>query len=54
MVTSLPFLFPFIIFGVLILVALGLFIKIPDYIASFLHRSSGPGTHLTLRAGDVI
>jgi hypothetical protein len=41
MVTSLPFLFPFIIFGVLILVALGLFIRIPDYIASFLHRSWG-------------
>ncbi len=39
MVTSLPFLFPFIIFGVLILVALGLFIRIPDYIASILQRT---------------
>ncbi len=41
MVTSLPFLFPFIIFGVLILVALGLFIRIPDYIASLLQRTWG-------------
>ncbi len=39
MVTSLPFLFPFIIFGVLILVALGIFIRIPDYIASLLQRT---------------
>ncbi len=39
MVTSLPFLFPFIIFGVFILVALGIFIRIPDYIASFLQRT---------------
>jgi hypothetical protein len=39
MLKSLPFLFPFIIFGVLILVALGLFIRIPDYIASFLQRT---------------
>ncbi len=39
MLKSLPFLFPFIIFGVLILVALGIFIRIPDYIASFLQRT---------------
>ncbi len=39
MVANLPFLFPFIIFGVLILVALGLFIRIPDYIASLLQRT---------------
>ncbi len=41
MVANLPFLFPFIIFGVLILVALGLFIRIPDYIASLLQRTWG-------------
>ncbi len=41
MVGNLPFLFPFIIFGVLILVALGLFIRIPDYIASLLQRTWG-------------
>ncbi|MFQ5542510.1 MAG: hypothetical protein ACE5E2_06735 [Candidatus Binatia bacterium] len=39
MLKSLPFLFPFIIFGVLIMVALGLFIRIPDYIASFIQRT---------------
>ncbi len=39
MLKSLPFLFPFIIFGVLILVALRIFIRIPDYIASFLQRT---------------
>jgi hypothetical protein len=39
MLKSLPLLFPFIIFGVLILVALGLFIRIPDYIASFIQRT---------------
>jgi hypothetical protein len=39
MLQSLPFLFPFIIFGVLILVALGIFIRIPNYIASFLQRN---------------
>ncbi len=39
MLKSLPFLFPFIIFGVIILVALGIFIRIPDYIASFLQRT---------------
>ncbi len=41
MVANLPFLFPFIIFGVFILVALGLFIRIPDYIASLLQRTWG-------------
>ncbi len=39
MLKSLPFLFPFIIFGVIILVALGIFIRVPDYIASFLQRT---------------
>lgn len=39
MVKNLLFLLPFIVFGVLILVALGIFIRVPDYIASFLQRT---------------
>ncbi len=41
MVKNLLFLLPFIAFGVLILVALGIFIRVPDYIASLLQRTWG-------------
>ena len=39
MVQNLLFLIPFTIFGVLILLALGIFIRVPDYIASLLQRT---------------
>ena len=39
MLESLPFLIPLVIFGVVLVVALGIFIRIPDFIASFLQRN---------------
>ncbi|MFQ5852302.1 MAG: hypothetical protein ACE5JU_17190 [Candidatus Binatia bacterium] len=39
MIKGLPFLIPFVVFAVVILVALGILIHIPDYIASFLQRT---------------